>query len=123
LCAGDVIHLEHLPAEKLQGPVVPLRGAPGFVADGATYTGHGPSSAKVVAAAGASEAQKGAPLAPRRATEPPIAADEDERRRIIVALEKCAGNQTKAAQLLGISRRTLVTRLKEYALPRPRKPT
>jgi DNA-binding NtrC family response regulator len=43
-----------------------------------------------------------------------------ERQRIIEALDKCAGNQTKAAQLLGISRRTLVSRLGEYNLPRPR---
>jgi DNA-binding NtrC family response regulator len=43
-----------------------------------------------------------------------------ERTRIVEALEKCAGNQTKAAQLLGISRRTLVSRLGEYNLPRPR---
>jgi DNA-binding NtrC family response regulator len=43
-----------------------------------------------------------------------------ERARIVEALEQCAGNQTKAAQLLGISRRTLVSRLGEYNLPRPR---
>ena len=43
-----------------------------------------------------------------------------ERQRIVEALVKCAGNQTKAAQLLGISRRTLVSRLGEYNLPRPR---
>jgi DNA-binding NtrC family response regulator len=44
-----------------------------------------------------------------------------ERQRIIEALEKCAGNQTAAAELLGISRRTLVSRLSDYDLPRPRK--
>ncbi len=44
-----------------------------------------------------------------------------ERQRIIEALEKCGGNQTSAAELLGISRRTLVTRLATYDLPRPRK--
>jgi DNA-binding NtrC family response regulator len=43
-----------------------------------------------------------------------------ERQRIVEALDKCAGNQTKAAQVLGISRRTLVSRLSEYNLPRPR---
>jgi len=41
--------------------------------------------------------------------------------RIAEALRLCAGNQTRAAQMLGISRRTLVNRLNEYNLPRPRK--
>jgi DNA-binding NtrC family response regulator len=44
-----------------------------------------------------------------------------ERRRIVEALEKCAGNQTQAAELLGMPRRTLVARLSEYGIPRPRK--
>jgi two-component system, NtrC family, response regulator AtoC len=44
-----------------------------------------------------------------------------ERQRIVDALEKCAGNQTLAAEQLGISRRTLVTRLAQFELPRPRK--
>lgn len=52
---------------------------------------------------------------------PPRGRDEGERERILWALERCAGNQTKAARLLGISRRTLVARLEEYNLPRPRK--
>jgi DNA-binding NtrC family response regulator len=43
-----------------------------------------------------------------------------ERKRIIEALTKCGGNQTQAAELLRISRRTLVTRLAQYDLPRPR---
>jgi DNA-binding NtrC family response regulator len=45
----------------------------------------------------------------------------EDRERIVRALEACGGNQTKAAALLGISRRTLVSRLGEHALPRPRK--
>lgn len=47
--------------------------------------------------------------------------ESDERTRIIDALDRAAGNQTKAAQLLGISRRTLIHRLDLYRLPRPRK--
>lgn len=61
-------------------------------------------------------------LAPRPAAGgAPESAATDERARIIAALEDCAGNQTKAAAQLGISRRTLIHRLDEYGLPRPRK--
>jgi len=44
-----------------------------------------------------------------------------ERRRILDALTQCGGNQTRAARLLGKGRRTLLRRLDELGLPRPRK--
>ena len=44
-----------------------------------------------------------------------------ERDRVIRALESCGGNQTRAAKLLGISRRTLINRLEQFQLPRPKK--
>ena len=44
-----------------------------------------------------------------------------ERQRIVDALEQCAGNQTHAAELLGMPRRTLVAKLAAYHIPRPRK--
>jgi DNA-binding NtrC family response regulator len=46
---------------------------------------------------------------------------ELEKQRIMEALDKCAGNQTRAAEMLGISRRTLINRLDEYGIARPRK--
>jgi two-component system, NtrC family, response regulator AtoC len=43
-----------------------------------------------------------------------------ERDRIVQALEQCAGNQTRAAELLGMPRRTLVAKLAQLGVPRPR---
>lgn len=51
----------------------------------------------------------------------PLAEIGDERARILVALERTAGNQTEAARLLGVSRRTLLHRLDQYDIPRPRR--
>ena len=53
---------------------------------------------------------------------PPVPSALDaERARITAALEDCGGNQTRAAVVLGISRRTLVNRLDAHGLVRPRK--
>ncbi len=46
---------------------------------------------------------------------------DDERECFIRALELCGGNQTRAAQMLGVSRRTLINRLDRWKLPRPQK--
>jgi DNA-binding protein Fis len=44
-----------------------------------------------------------------------------ERERVLAVLSECGGNQSRAAKALGISRTTLVARLNEYGVPRPRK--
>jgi len=44
-----------------------------------------------------------------------------EREHIVQALARCNGSQTEAARLLGISRRTLINKIEQYKLPRPRK--
>ncbi len=51
------------------------------------------------------------------------AADDAQprRRRVLEALDRCRGNQTAAAKLLGVSRRTLINWLDHYEIPRPRK--
>jgi DNA-binding NtrC family response regulator len=58
------------------------------------------------------------------ATQPiirPTKGSPEERDLIIAALEACNGNQGKAAEMLGMSRRTFISRLEEHGIERPRK--
>jgi DNA-binding NtrC family response regulator len=84
--------------------------------------------AVVLARGGRIEAAHVAPLsagAPARPSAPPPSlrneVDTLERQRIVQALEQCGGNQTEAAKILGISRRSLLGKLDAHGLPRPRK--
>ena len=99
LCSADQLEVRHLPTRLLEG----ARGSapPGEIDLGALPL------AREAAPKGDGSLREGVAMA--------------ERDRIIGALAHCAGNQTQAAARLGISRRTLVSRLSEYALPRPRK--
>ncbi len=66
------------------------------------------------------------PLASSAPTDPRALSREVaelEKRRIMEALERFGGNQTRAARALGLSRTTLVARMEAYALRRPRKDT
>jgi two-component system response regulator AtoC len=74
---------------------------------------------------GASERISLQRITPARTPEPdpplPNIDSDEERQRVLQALEQCAGNQTRAAKLLGVSRRTLINRLERLNLPRPKK--
>jgi transcriptional regulator with GAF, ATPase, and Fis domain len=56
--------------------------------------------------------------APSRALRDVLA--DKERRSIVDALQRSAGNQSRAAEILGMPRRTLVKRLRAYGIPRGR---
>jgi DNA-binding NtrC family response regulator len=58
--------------------------------------------------------------APKDAPASPTPTATSERQKIVEALEQCAGNQTRAAKLLGISLRTLVNHLAKHGIRRPR---
>jgi len=49
--------------------------------------------------------------------EPGVSLYEVERNLIAQALDKCGGNRSRAARLLGLSRDTLLYRMKKYAIP------
>jgi transcriptional regulator with PAS, ATPase and Fis domain len=61
------------------------------------------------------------PPPPTAPGEPGLTADEQaDRDRILRALDECAGNQTRAAKQLGISRSALLIKLRLYRIKRPR---
>jgi len=77
---------------------------------------------------GAAPKQAPSAGAPARSAPPPadkgrlMRMDETTERTLIArALDQCGGNQSKACEVLGISRRTLISRLDEYGMKRPRK--
>jgi DNA-binding NtrC family response regulator len=94
LCLGDAVLPEHLP----------------------------PSLVKAVEA----QAPAVAPAAPQARPDndgPTLQSEVGalEKAKIIDTLERCAGNQTRAAQMLGISRGMLIARLNAFGITRPRK--
>jgi DNA-binding NtrC family response regulator len=104
LCSGSTITLEHVSSEKVGSVIAPWARA-------AEERPHEPSRHMTT-------------VPPESLTPAEVGFDSaaiSERQRIEATLAQCGGNQTRAAVLLGISRRTLVSRLGEYGLPRPRK--
>jgi len=95
LCAGAEITADHLPVEKMRRR--PVEAPP---------------------AAGAPHAKT--PPTGEEGSAEPRGLKEIERQAIVDALERCHFNQTRAAELLGMPRRTFCKRLREYAIPRPR---
>jgi DNA-binding NtrC family response regulator len=95
LATGSVIEREHLAIDEPKRPQSRMRTSPTTPPPGAMAADM-PSQVRATVA-------------------------ELEKQRILEALDKCAGNQTRAAELLGISRRTLINRLDEYGIARPRK--
>ncbi|TMB01587.1 MAG: FHA domain-containing protein [Deltaproteobacteria bacterium] len=106
LCTGERLELPHLPAEKMSSHFAARR------------TAHAAAAPPGLAPLPPPPGLRGAPLLPLELREQLAQA---ERQRIVEALSRCAGNQTEAAQALGISRRTLVKRLAAFNIPRPRK--
>jgi DNA-binding NtrC family response regulator len=105
LCTSQTLGLDDL---RFEGVGSPASSAP-------------PSLAELSMGAPAPPASTAA-VAPHPVAAPQVGpARSDDERRVVDALERCGGNQSRAAKLLGISRRTLIKRLDKMNLPRPRK--
>jgi two-component system response regulator AtoC len=101
LCDGAEILPEHLPLEKMR---------PGS----SVYVTVQKAGVGVLADAVEAAGVKGL----KTLTDPK---EIVECRRIIEALDACASNQTRAAKLLKMPRRTFVSKLDFYGIPRPQK--
>jgi len=104
LCTDGVIDLAAMPVDKMRAAVAPS--SPEVTPETALAPG---------------DLTEARATAPKGLGDEGLSDDERERARIADALARCGGSQTRAAALLGISRRTLTKRLTRYGLPRPRK--
>jgi two-component system, NtrC family, response regulator AtoC len=101
LCEGPEVSMEHLFVAAA-GPRV-ARGRPGLPTAEPSLGAH---------------SRPDVPVRPHDQSRP----EQVRQRQVIVeALERFAGNQTKVARHLGISRTTLSARLDDYGIARPRK--
>jgi DNA-binding NtrC family response regulator len=107
LCEGPVIQEEHILLEP--NPLMPGR-----------ESELAPYADELEAATGVFNAIPNPVVLPPPLPLPP-GDREHERQRIMRALDACGGNQTRAAETLQVSRRTLINRMIEFGLPRPRK--
>jgi two-component system, NtrC family, response regulator AtoC len=112
LCSGPALEVSHLPPELTEsGPIASALSPaqPPAIAHSSAAS----SGADTTASPGAADPDPGARLRQELA--------DLERERVLKALEECGGNQSQAAERLGISRRTLVYRLSAFGLTRARK--
>jgi two-component system response regulator AtoC len=102
LCGNERIEPRHLPTDKMRATLAPKRRA---------------TSEPRLAELPAASLGEDRPL--RDVVREQV--ETLEKQRILDALARAAGNQSAAAKLLGMPRRTLVKRLTAYNVPRPRK--
>jgi two-component system, NtrC family, response regulator AtoC len=112
LCGTGAIEVEHIPTGDTP-------------AETSMFPPEEMEATEVFAPAMIPRPAKSQPVASPRSEPLPGRLGEDDaesaRARIAQALEQCAGNQTRAAQLLGVSRRTLINHLERLSMPRPKK--
>jgi two-component system, NtrC family, response regulator AtoC len=127
LCDGPVLGPEHISfAPTVLSDDVPPRAAAGArppEAPSTTPPAEAPAATLPPPPAGPGAPAEAAPAHGEIASPEALRsrADAIERERLSEALRACNGNQTRAAALLGISRRALIVRLERFNLPRPKK--
>jgi two-component system response regulator AtoC len=109
----DVFAAHHWPGNVRELEQVIRR----TVIDSGTLTDAEAASRALRAIAPAEGEDIGPPPSKREAEDQLVPLDEAERRHIINVLRATAGNQTQAAMILGIERKTLARKIKRLAIP------
>jgi DNA-binding NtrC family response regulator len=117
LCGPGPIRVEHLPTEKMGATRTPI--SPGPHDAGAARAAAGSSDFDAPTLPAIKASPDSGPADSIRALD--LQREALERQHILETLDACAGNQTRAAKVLGISRGTLLARLDAFGIPRPRK--
>jgi two-component system, NtrC family, response regulator AtoC len=99
LCEGDTIEPHHLPLERM----LPQKAAPP------------PPNRETLRTIPRSSDDPGEQAAQGGRDE-----KDEEKQRMLAALDANAWNQSRAAQALGMARRTFISKLDRYGIPRPR---
>jgi len=113
LCGSDRIEPRHLPADKMRATFAPPTAA------GRRAPAPGPIPGSIPGPNIEAVTAPGEDRPLRDVVREQV--ETLEKQRILDALARAAGNQSAAAKLLGMPRRTLVKRLTAYNVPRPRK--
>ena len=110
LCDGDTLQAGSFSLES------DLR--KGIHSDRETAFGQDPASGAVSAVMASARAfgGTGAPVSDLSGSIAPFSVKEAEKRAVIIALARNSGHRERTAHELGISRRTLLTKIKEYGL-------
>lgn len=125
LCGDGPMLASHLPEDPLpsddphDAESTDVHFSGGIAAEAPTLGSHGRLAPLLGRSLPAREDVNHRPAMFPATLDAPVVSSEQE--RVLNALRVCGGNQTRAAEMLGVSRRTLINRLESLNLPRPRK--
>jgi DNA-binding NtrC family response regulator len=123
LCERGPILTSHLPLEKMRSTISvppPQMQSTQQMRPLAAPPAHAMPAPEVPRMPWGDDATRQIVIGPRGTPEP-WREDAEERERILHALQACGGNQTTAARMLGIARRTLINKLELHGISGPRK--
>jgi transcriptional regulator with GAF, ATPase, and Fis domain len=121
LCRAGTVLTEHLPADVLGASEFEVDDLPTLTTRTVVIDPEVPSPVSSRTSAPPPPLPPEPPSAPARVQSLKEETDRLEYERIVATLQRFQGNQSRAAEALGMTRRALIVRLDRFRIPRPRK--